>query len=81
MSPSHIRNGGREGALNCILFGLSSKQSPGHTCTRVLGICSLLALEEVGKLRLEQALADLRINTREVRKVGRQGHKLHLYDR
>lgn len=49
-SPSHIRNEGRISTLSCTQFGLSSKQSPCHTCTRVLGTCCPLVLKEVGKL-------------------------------
>lgn len=47
-SPAHTRTGGRRGTLGCTHFGQSSGQSPGHTCTRVPGICPLWVLEEEG---------------------------------
>lgn len=61
VSPFHIKARGRRGISGGTLSQRGSMQAPRHTCTGLLGICSLRVLEEVGKLRLEQTL---RINAR-----------------
>lgn len=41
VSPSHIKPRGRRGISGGTLFLQGSTQAPRHTCTEVLGICSL----------------------------------------